>query len=78
MTDQLKVENKSAGIVYNIDFKNSVVAIRTDGGNVLPLNDILSIAAIYKAAQNEANAAARKERAIKLFGAQGVLNFRER
>lgn len=78
MSDQLKLENKAADIIYNVDFKNSVVSIRTSGGNVLPLADILNIAAVYKAQQNETNARIRKERAIKLFGVQGTLNFRER
>jgi hypothetical protein len=76
--NQLKLENKAADIIYNVDFKNSVVSIRTGGGNVLPLNDLLSIAAIYKAQVNETNARIRKETAIRMFGAQGALNFREK
>jgi hypothetical protein len=78
MSDQLKLENKAADIIYNVDFKHSVVSIRTGGGNVLPLNDLLSIAAIYKARQNETNARIRKEAAIRLFSLQGTLNFREK
>jgi hypothetical protein len=78
MSDQLKLENKAADIIYNVDFKNSIVSVKTSGGNVLPLNDLLQIAAVYKARQNEVNARIRKETAIRMFGARGHLNFREK
>lgn len=73
------LENPGAGVTYVIDFDRFYIAAKADGKTlILPLSDVLNIAAIYKAGQNEAAAGRRKERAVKLFGSQQHLDFKEK
>ncbi len=79
MPNQVDVHNKSKDIRYVADLTEGYLAIRQDNRvSIVPLSDIVEIAAILKAGRNEVAARGRKQAAIANFGIQGSLKFGER